>query len=112
MITRITRGTLHRHSEARVFDVLRRAVAGTDAPDGLLSFSLSRRVKDSSAVELVAITVWQDMTTMTAVLGPRWREATWMSGLADSIEDASVEILEGVVFGYENVPMLANAATG
>jgi hypothetical protein len=107
MVTRITRGTLHKHTEARVFDLLRRAVEGSGAPRGLLSFSLSRRVKDSSAVELVAITIWQDMETMTAVMGPRWREPAWLAGLGDSIEDASLEILEGIVFGYENLASLA-----
>ena len=112
MITRITRGTLHRNAEARVFDVLRQAVDGTNAPPGLLSFSLSRHVKDSSLVELVAITVWEDIEAMAVVMGPNWREPSWMTGLADSIEDSSVEILEGIVFGYENLPTLALSTTG
>jgi heme-degrading monooxygenase HmoA len=112
MITRITRGTVHKHAEARVFEVLRQAVDGTGAPPGLLSFSLSRRVKDSSAVELVAVSVWQDMESMAAVLGPGWREPSWMNGLGDSIADASVEILEGIVFGYEDLPTLALSTSG
>lgn len=108
MITRITRGTLHRNSEARVFEVLRTAFEGAPRPPGLRSFTLNRRVTSRSTVELVAITVWDDVESMEATIGPRWREPSWLPGLEGSIDEQSVDILEAVVFGYEH---LAEART-
>ena len=103
MITRITRGTLHRNSEARVFELLRTAFEGTPQPAGLRSFTLNRRVTGASTVELVAVTVWDDVEAMETTIGPRWREPSWMPGLEGSIDEQSVEILEAVVFGYERL---------
>jgi hypothetical protein len=108
MITRITRGTLQRDSEARVFGVLRQAFEDAPSPPpGLLSFGLHRRLKGPSAVELVAITVWEDLEAMATAMGPGWREPAFLPGLADSISDTSLEILEGIILGYENLPRLA-----
>ena len=113
MITRITRGTLQRDSEARVFNALREAFEGTPSPPrGLLSFSLHRHVKGASAVELVSITIWEDMDCMAAALGPGWRTPAFLPSLADSISDTSLEILEGIILGYENLPSLAVAMSG
>lgn len=113
MITRITRGTLRRDSEARVFGALREAVElAPSPPSGLLSFGLHRRLKGPSAVELVAITVWQDMESMATALGPGWQQPAFLPGLADSITETSLEILEGVILGYEDIPRLAEAMSG
>ena len=84
-----------------MFEVLRTAFEGMPQPVGLRSFTLNRHVRGTSTVELVAVTVWDDVDAMEATIGPRWREPSWIPGLEGSIDEQSVEILEAVVFGYE-----------
>ena len=102
MITRITRGSLRPNSEARVFEILRDAAGSTNSrPKGLLGMSISRNVGEKG-VELVAVTVWSDLESMAAVMGPNWREAAWLPGLADHIVDSRTELLETVVSTFED----------
>ena len=94
------------NAEARVFDILRTAVAGNGGrPKGLLGMSLSRNVADKG-VELVAVTVWTDVESMAAVIGPSWREPAWLPGLTDLLIDSRVEMLETVVSSFEDLKEL------
>jgi hypothetical protein len=106
MITRITRGRLRPNAEARVFEMLRSAVQTGSAPRGMLSLSISRRAMEDQ-VELVSVTVWEDVDAMSAALGPNWREPTWMVGLEDAVLSSDVEIFETVVLGYDALAKLA-----
>lgn len=80
MITRITRGSLR--------------------PKGMLGLSISRNVGEKG-VE-VAVTVWSDLESIAAVIGPDRREAAWLPGLADHIVDSRTELLETVVSTFED----------
>jgi hypothetical protein len=106
MITRITRGTLRPNTEGRVFEVLRDATRANPRPPGLLGVSISRHV-NGTVTELVAVSIWSDVDAMTAVLGEKWREPTWLPGLTESIVDSRLEILETVVSSYEELTTAA-----
>jgi heme-degrading monooxygenase HmoA len=108
MITRITRGRLRPNAEARVFEMLRSAVQSGSAPRGMLSLSISRRAAEDY-VELVSVTIWEDVDAMAAALGPAWREPTWMEGLEDAVLSSDLEIYETAVFGYDALAKLARA---
>jgi hypothetical protein len=102
LITRITRGTVRPHSEQRAFDILREATRANPRPPGLLGVSISRHVV-GGVTELVAVSIWRDLDAMVAVIGPGWREPTWLPGIADAIDKSSLEILETVVSSYEEL---------
>jgi len=102
MITRVTRGTVRRNSEGRVFNILREATEAMPRPPGLLGVSISRQVK-GDVVELLSVSIWQDFDAMTAIIGPNWREPSWLPGLGEAIESSSLEILETVVSSYEDL---------
>jgi heme-degrading monooxygenase HmoA len=108
MITRITRGRIRPHAKARVFEMLRSAVQTGTAPRGMLSLSISRRATEDY-VELVSVTVWEDVEAMAAAFGPSWREPTWMVGLEDAVLSSDLEIFETAVFGYDALAKLARA---
>jgi len=108
MITRITRGTLRPNTEARVFEILRRAAARHASPPGMLSVSISRRVTDRT-VEFVAITIWSDLEQMAAIMGPSWRDVAWLPGLSECVVESSVEILETVVSSVDDLVRLEPA---
>jgi hypothetical protein len=99
---------LRPNTEARVFEVLRTATEANPRPDGLLGVSLSRKVTPKGT-ELVAVTIWHDLEMMAAVIGPRWREPTWLPGLEECIAESSLEILETVVSSYEDLLSLKPA---
>jgi hypothetical protein len=105
MITRITRGTLHPNSEGRVFEILREATRAAPRPPGLLGVSISRHVRDGMT-ELVSVSIWRDVDSMAAVMGPGWREPTWLPGLDEAIAQSSLEILETVVSSYDELSEL------
>ena len=115
MITRITRGTVHPNSEARVFEILRAATRANPRPQGLLGLSISRHVS-GGVTGLVSVSIWQDIDAMASVIGPAWRKPTWLPGLADAIEGSSLEILETVVSSYEELvevnPRIADLEAG
>jgi hypothetical protein len=46
---------------------------------------------------------------MAAVVGPSWRDPSWLPALADAVERSSLEILETVVSSYEDLRLLAVA---
>jgi hypothetical protein len=102
VITRVTRGTVSRNSEARVFEILREATRANPKAPGLVSVSISRQVK-GDVVELLAVTIWEDLDSMAATIGPNWREPTWLPGLAEAIETGSLEILETVLSSYDEL---------
>ena len=113
MITRITRGTLRPNSEGRVFEILREATRANPRPPGLLGVSISRHV-NGSVTELVSVSIWQDVDTMAAVIGPAWREPAWLPGLDEAIASSSLEILETVVSSYDELaaPAVGRAIEG
>ena len=99
---------LRPNSEARVFELLRAATEAADRPPGMLGMSISRQVRDG-CIELVAVTIWQDIESMAAIMGPSWRDPSWLPELADAVERSNLEILETVVSSYEDLRLLAAA---
>ena len=106
MITRITKATIRDNAEARVFEVLRQATQAHPRPPGLVDIVISRQVK-ANATEVVAITVWEDLESMISVVGPNWREPSWLPALGDAVIDDSLEILETVVTSYDGLLQLS-----
>lgn len=74
----------------------------------MLGVSISRHVWDGMT-ELVSVSIWRDVDSMTAVIGPSWREPTWLPGLSEAIADSSLEILETVVSSYDELSGLGLA---
>ena len=107
MITRITRGVLVPNSEGRVFEALREATQRNPKPPGLLGLSISRHV-NGATTELVSVTIWQDIASMAAVMGPSWKEPTWLPALQESVADSTIEILETVVSSYDQLLEIAS----
>lgn len=105
MITRITRGVLDVDREAEVFASLRKSAASRPQLPGLISFSLSRMLRDR-AVILVSVSHWTDIDTMATALGPGWQEPSW-PGLNEYLTGATVEILETVATSFDEVERLA-----
>jgi hypothetical protein len=110
MITRLTRGKLRPNSEGRVFEILRDATQSNPRPPGLLGVSISRHVKDG-VTELVSVSIWRDFDAMVAIIGPGWRDPTWLPGLAEAVAESSLEILETVVSSYDELAALSPEPT-
>lgn len=55
--------------------------------------------------------LWQDFDAMTAIIGPNWREPSWLPGLGEAIESSSLEILETVVSSYEKLAQTPGEST-
>jgi hypothetical protein len=62
-------------------------------------------------VEMLSVSIWQDFDAMTAIIGPNWREPSWLPGLGEAIESSSLEILETVVSSYEELARPQGEAT-
>ena len=104
MITRITRGVLDRNSESDVFEFLRASAASRPHVPGLLGFSLSRSMTERDII-LVSVSLWIDIDTMAASLGPNWHEPSW-PGLNEHLTDASVEIHETIATSLTELEIL------
>jgi hypothetical protein len=76
---------------------------------GLHSMSLSRTVEGRDTI-LVAVSVWDDMDAMSAVLGPTWQEPSWMPGVGEHVLEATVQILEMVATSAKDLEELAPAS--
>ena len=110
MITRITRGVLEVDHEVEVFESLREAAASRPKLPGLIGFSLSRMFEDRSII-LVSVSLWTDLDTMAAALGPGWREPSW-PGLSEHMTGSTVEILETIATSFEEVEQHVPEADG
>jgi len=104
LITRVTRGVLDRDKEAEVIAYLRTAADARPVIPGLVGFVLSRAMDERSVV-LVSISLWTDIDTMAASLGPNWRQPSW-PGLNEHMKDASVEIFETIATSTEGLMKL------
>jgi hypothetical protein len=105
MIVRMSRARLRRDREDGAFEFLRKAASSGDRPDGMEAMFIGRRT-GSEADEIVAITVWRDLETLTAVFGPTWAEPSFFPELQAAILDASVEHFETIVERYEDLKTL------
>ena len=96
MIVRISRARIRRDAEADAFAILRSAVSGSDGQtDGLEAFAIARRLVDGQ-LELMAVTMWRDMGSLIATMGPSWADPAWLPGLAKLVETSSTDHYETV----------------
>ena len=102
MIVRISRARIKPNSESAAFQILRDAAGTTTQPPGLEALFLARRMADSGN-ELVAVTVWLDLESMTAVMSDDWQRPRFLPSLDPLLEDASVEHFETVAEAYEGL---------
>jgi hypothetical protein len=102
VIVRISRGRIRPGGEADAFLMLRNAVSGSNHPDGLEAFVIARRMVEGQ-LELVALTSWRDLDSMVAVMGPDWHTPSWLPGLADMVEESSVEHLETIAESFHGL---------
>lgn len=91
-----------RNHEAQAFEMLRKATEGQARPDGLEAFVIARRILQGR-LELIAITSWRDLESMTAVMGPDWETPSWLPGLDQIVEDATVEHFETVAESFHGL---------
>jgi hypothetical protein len=105
VIVRISRARIKPNSESAAFQILREASAETRRPPGLEALFLARRMSNSGN-ELVAVTVWLDLDSMTAVMSDDWQRPRFLPALDPLLEDASVEHFETIVEGYESLKNL------
>lgn len=102
MIVRISRARIKPNSESAAFQILRDAAGATAQPPGLEALFLARRMSDRGN-ELVAVTVWLDLESMTAVMSDDWQRPRFLPSLDALLEDASVEHFETVAEAYEGL---------
>lgn len=105
MIVRVSRARLRRDREAGAFEFLRKAASADPRPDGMEAMFIGRRT-GNEADEIVAITVWRDLETLIAVLGPTWAEPSFFPELQAAIIDSTVEHFETIVERYEDLKTL------
>lgn len=77
-------------------------MAAAAARPRLLGMSISRKVV-AGCVELVSVSIWQDVDTMVSIVGPRWREPGWLPGLDGAVTESTLELLETVVTSYDDL---------
>jgi hypothetical protein len=102
VIVRISRARIKPNNESAAFQILRDAASATEAPPGLEALFLGRRMADGGN-ELVAVTVWQDLESMTAVMSDDWQRPRFLPSLDPFLEEASVEHFETVAEAYEGL---------
>jgi hypothetical protein len=107
LIVRITRAAIRPNSEAVAFGILRDATAATGRPNGLEAVFIARR-GNGKLNELVAVTVWRDAETLTAVLGPGWENPAFLPALDPLLIDATVDHYETVAESYEDIMAIAD----
>jgi hypothetical protein len=108
MILRLERARVLPNGEARVFELVRASAANRVRPRGLEAVYIARKLAHGS-VELVAISVWDDLERLIAGIGPHWEQVQVPPGLEGFLEDQSVEHLETVVAGFEDLALAAPA---
>jgi hypothetical protein len=102
MIVRVTRATVAKDREAEAFAMLRKLADGIGRPTGMDAMHIARRT-EGRAVQLIAVTVWQDMGSLQAATGPGWQAASFAPELDALLTDASVEHYETVVDVFEDL---------
>ncbi len=100
---RISRGRIRRGHEAEAFGLLRETVvAGQGTTPGLVAFVIARRMVEGQ-LELVAMTTWQDLGSMIAVMGQEWQTPSWLPALEPFVESSSVEHLETIAESFRGL---------
>ena len=100
MIVRISRATVKPNSESAAFQILREAVQAAPRPAGLEAVFISRRMANAGD-ELLAISVWQDLDSMVAVMSDDWQRPRFLPSLDSLIVDASVDHYETIAADFE-----------
>ena len=108
MIIRLTRAGIRPEREAEAFERLRQVSAGIGRPEGMEALYLGRRT-EGRRVDLVAITVWRDMTALQAIVGRTWQTASFMPDLDPMLIDPTVEHFETLAEVFEDLPSLGLA---
>jgi hypothetical protein len=103
LIVRISRGRIRRGHEAEAFGLLRETVvAGQGTTPGLVAFVIARRMIEGQ-LELVALTTWDDLESMIAVMGQEWQTPSWLPALQPLVESSSVEHLETIAENFRGL---------
>ena len=109
MIVRISRGRIRRGHEAEAFGLLRKSITGQGSTAGLMAFMIARRMIEGQ-LELVALTTWQDLDSMVAVMGEDWQTPSWLAALEPLVESSSVEHLETIAENFRGLADMDPAA--
>jgi heme-degrading monooxygenase HmoA len=107
VIVRISRADVVHNAEAAVFRILRDTAADVARPTGLQGLVLARHVTASGGVELLSITLWQDIDAMAVAFGERWDRPTSLAGLDGLLANQTVEHFEAVAAEYQDLVRLA-----
>jgi hypothetical protein len=112
LIVRISRGRIRRGHEAEAFGLLRETVVvGQGTTPGLVAFVIARRMIEGQ-LELVAMTTWQDLGSMIAVMGQEWQTPSWLPALEPLVESSSVEHLETIAESFRGLADINPDAPG
>lgn len=100
MIVRVSRARIRPGKEQHVVDTLREAASQTAGPpQGLRGLVIARRASTNGTRtdQIVGITVWDDLDSLTSALGPTWAQPATMPGLEEFVEATEVEHFETLV---------------
>jgi hypothetical protein len=100
VIVRVSRARVRAGKEQHVVDTLRAAAAQSGpAPRGLRGLLIARKSGSNGtpSQQIVGITLWADLQSLTAALGPNWDRPTTLPGLEEFVEDPQVEHFETMI---------------
>ena len=103
MLVRVNRARLKPGVEDAVFELLRAQAAQRARVHGLISLTIARRMDDGGPEELVAITFWEDLDSLISAMGPDWYRSAPFPGLAEHIDEATVDHFETVISSYSQL---------
>ena len=100
MIVRVTRARVRPGKEQHVVDTLREAASQAGpAPEGLRALVIGRRASTNGtrSEQIVGISVWDDLASLTTAMGPNWAQPGTLPGLEEYVEASEVEHFETLV---------------
>jgi heme-degrading monooxygenase HmoA len=112
VIVRVSRARIKPGMEEEVFSRIRQmTVARRGVPVGQRGVVIARRVaEDARATEVVAITIWEDMDSMIAILGPDWQRAVSFPSFQEYVTDGQADHYETLAVNWEGLLSIAGLA--
>ncbi|MEA2608238.1 MAG: hypothetical protein QOJ75_481 [Chloroflexota bacterium] len=116
MIIRISRGRVRPGTEGDVFSRLRSATESRGRPEGMEAVYIGRHLT-ADGLDLVAITVWNDIEALISVMGEGWESAKWLPNIEELVTHSTVEHWETAVedfarFGVEGSGLASQGGIG